>query len=64
MTKLFLDIDNPYANNTMYNDIMHSDSYSLPTANLSHCARYSYQPISESKMTIIVHYSVVGRVQV
>ena len=37
MTKLFLDIDNPYANNTMYNDIMHSDSYSLPTANLSHC---------------------------
>ena len=38
MTKLFLDIDNPYANNTMYNDIMHSDSYSLPTANLSHCA--------------------------
>ena len=44
MTKLFLDIDNPYANNTMYNDIMHSDSYSLPTANLSHCAFLKFNP--------------------
>ena len=24
LTNLFLDIDNPYANNTMYNGIMHS----------------------------------------
>ena len=61
MTKLFLDIDNPYANNTMYNDIMHSDSYSLPTANLSHCVLVGrkYGEFTKFFQAIIIRLNVV-----
>ena len=42
MTKLFLVIDNPYANNTLYTATVYTDTYSLPTAVLSHCAPKTY----------------------
>ena len=42
MTKLFLDIDSLYANNTLYTATVYTDTYSLPTAVLSHCALKTY----------------------